>query len=114
MAPLRDARLWRVSIGSGLVLAPQNCVLGFAVLFLHDHRGLSPGDAAAVLAVVQALGVAGRIGAGRWSDVVGSRLRPLRAIALVVAALVAVTAALVDAPLVAAAAGARRRPACSR
>ena len=98
--PLRDPRLWRVSTGSALVLAPQNCVLGFAVLFLHDHRGLSPGAAAGVLAVVQALGVAGRIGAGRWSDVVGSRLRPLRAIALVVAVLVAVTAALIDAPLI--------------
>ena len=107
--PLRDPRLWRVSIGSALVLAPQNCVLGFAVLFLHDHRGLSPGAAAGVLAVVQALGVAGRIGAGRWSDVVGSRLRPLRAIALVVAVLVAVTAALVDAPLISAPAVTRRR-----
>ena len=98
--PLRDGRLWRVSIGSALVLAPQNCVLGFAVLFLHDHRGLSPGAAAAVLAVVQALGVPGRIAAGRWSDAAGSRLRPLRTIALVVAVLVTVTAALVDAPLV--------------
>jgi sugar phosphate permease len=96
---LRDSRLWRVSIASGLILAPQNCVLGFAVLFLHDHRGLSPGDAAAVLAVVQALAVAGRVGAGRWSDVVGSRLQPLRVIALVVAVLVALTATLVDAPL---------------
>jgi sugar phosphate permease len=98
--PLRDPRLWRISTGSALVLAPQNCVLGFAVLFLHDHRGLSPGAAAAVLASVQALGVAGRIGAGRWSDVVGSRLRPLRAIALVVVGLLALTAALVDAPLI--------------
>ncbi len=100
VAPLRDRRLWRVSIGSALVLAPQNCVLGFAVLFLHDHRGLSPGAAAAVLAVVQALGVPGRIAAGRWSDAVGSRLRPLRAIALVVAVLVVLTATLVDAPLI--------------
>jgi len=98
--PLRDSRLWRISVGSALVLAPQNCVLGFAVLFLHESRGLSPGAAAAVLAVVQALGVAGRIGAGRWSDVVGSRLGPLRTIALAVTALVALTAVLVDAPLV--------------
>ncbi len=100
VALLRDSRLWRIAVGSALVLAPQNCVLGFAVLFLHDHRGLSPGAAAAVLAGVQALGVAGRIAAGRWSDIVGSRLRPLRAIALAAATLVAVTAALVDAPLV--------------
>ena len=100
VAPLRDRRLWRISIGSALVLAPQMCVVGFTVLFLHDRRGLSPGHAAAVLAVVQLLGIAARIGAGRWSDVVGSRLRPLRLIALAVVVSVAVSGALLSAPLV--------------
>ncbi|HEY6963105.1 MAG TPA: MFS transporter [Gaiellaceae bacterium] len=98
--PLRDRRIWRMSIGSAFVLAPQMCVIGFTVVFLHDHRGLSEGKAAAVLALVQALGIGARIGAGRWSDVAGSRLAPLRAIALVVTALVALTGALADAPLV--------------
>ena len=42
VAPLRDRRLWRSSVGSALVLAPQMCVVGFTVLFLHDQRGLSP------------------------------------------------------------------------
>jgi sugar phosphate permease len=100
IAPLRDRRIWRVSAGSALVLAPQMCVVGFTVLFLHDHRGLTPGAAAAVLAVVQALGIAARIGAGHWSDVVSSRMRPLRTIALAVAALVALTGAVLGAPLV--------------
>ena len=100
VAPLRDRRLWRISIGSALVLAPQMCVVGFTVLFLHDRRGLSPGHAAAVLAVVQLLGIAARIGAGRWSDVVGSRLRPLRLIVLSVVVSVAVSGALLSAPLV--------------
>src|SRR5207248_1054511 len=72
--PLRDPRIWRISAGSALILAPQMCVVGFTVLFLHDRRGFSPGAAAAVLAAVQALGIAARIGAGRWSDLVGSRL----------------------------------------
>ena len=99
-APLRDGRLWRIAVGSALVVAPQMCVVGFTVLLLHDHRGLGAGRAAAVLAVVQALGIAGRIGAGRWSDVVGSRLRPLRAIALADAVLVAACAAVLDRPLV--------------
>jgi sugar phosphate permease len=97
--PLRDARLWRIAVGSALVVAPQMCVVGFMVLFLHDHRGLTPGHAAAVLAVVQLLGIGGRISAGRWSDVTGSRLGPLRTIALVDAALVLVAAAVLDAPL---------------
>ncbi|MGZ4290040.1 MAG: MFS transporter [Gaiellaceae bacterium] len=98
-APLRDERLWRIAVGSALVVAPQMCVVGFTVLLLHDHRGLSAGRAAAVLAVVQALGIAGRIGAGRWSDVVRSRLRPLRVIALADAALVLACAAVLDRPL---------------
>jgi sugar phosphate permease len=97
--PLRDRRIWRLSLGSALVLAPQLCVTGFAVLFLHEHRGLTPSHAAAVLAVLQLCAIGGRIGAGHWSDLVGSRVGPLRAIALVASALVAVTAALVDAPL---------------
>ncbi len=100
MRPFRDTRLWRVSVGAALVVAPQMCVVGFTVLFLHDRRNLSPGAAAAVLAVVQLLGIAARIGAGRWSDVVGSRLRPLRIIALAIAALVMLTAVLLTSPLV--------------
>jgi sugar phosphate permease len=98
-SPLRDRRLWRIALGSALVVAPQMTVVGFTVVFLHDHRGLSPARAAAVLAVVQALGVAGRIGAGRWSDAVGSRLGPLRAIALLDAVLVLAAASVIDAPL---------------
>jgi MFS family permease len=100
-SPLRDERLWRIAVGSALVVAPQMCVVGFTVLLLHDHRGLSAGRAAAALAVVQALGIAARIGAGRWSDVVGSRLAPLRTIALVDAVLVLGCAVVLDAPLVA-------------
>lgn len=100
IAPLRDRRLWRISFGSALVIAPQMCVVGFTVLLLHDHRGLEAGKAAAVLAAVQVLGMAGRIGSGRWSDVVGDRLGPLRTIALLDAVLVTVCAAVLDAPLV--------------
>jgi MFS family permease len=99
IAPLRDRRLWRLSFGAALVIAPQMCVVGFTVLLLHDHRGLDEGQAAAVLAAVQVLGMAGRIGSGRWSDVVGDRLGPLRTIALADAALVGICAFALDAPL---------------
>ncbi len=97
--PLRDRRLWTLSIGSALVIAPQLCVVGFTVVFLHDRRGLSTGAAAAVLAVMQLLAIGGRLAAGRWSDVVRSRLGPLRLIALATAALVALTGVLAGAPL---------------
>jgi sugar phosphate permease len=98
-SPLRDGRLWTLSLGSALVIAPQLCVVGFTVVFLHERRGLSTSTAAAVLAVMQLLAIGGRLAAGRWSDVVRSRLRPLRLIALGVTGLVALTGVLVDAPL---------------
>jgi MFS family permease len=98
-AALRDRALWRLSIGSALLIAPQLCIGGFAVLFLHERRGLSASSAAAVLAVTQVLAVGGRIAAGRWSDVRGSRIEPLRAFALAAAAVVALAAAVVTAPI---------------
>jgi MFS family permease len=97
--PLRDGRVWSLALGSALVVAPQMCVVGFAVLFLHDRRGLDAGTAAGVLAAIQLCGIGARIGAGRWSDVAGSRIAPLRSIALASAVLTFATALLVGAPL---------------
>ena len=77
-SPFRDPRLWTLSLGSALVLAPQLCVGGFTVIYLHEEHGLSTGAAAAVLAVTQLLAVGGRIAAGRWSDLVSNRIGPLR------------------------------------
>jgi sugar phosphate permease len=99
ISPLRDKRIWQLSIGSSLLLAPQLCVAGFTVLYLHEQRSMSPGGAGAVLAVMQALAIGGRISAGRWSDVRASRLAPLRAIALTVGGLVVLMTALLTAPL---------------
>ena len=93
---LRDRAIWRLSIGSALLIAPQLCIGGFAVLFLHERRGLSASSAAAVLAATQVLAIGGRIAAGRWSDVRGSRVEPLRAFALAAAAFVALAAAVRD------------------
>jgi sugar phosphate permease len=98
-APMRDRRIWQLSLGSALLIAPQLCVTGFTVLYLHEQRGTSASSAAAVLAVMQALAVAGRISAGRWSDVRESRLKPLRAIALAAFVAVALLTILLDAPL---------------
>ena len=97
---LRDARLWRLSLATGLYLPAQFAITGFVVLFLHDERGLSDAAAAAVLAAIQVLAVGTRIGAGRWSDVLGTRLVPLRRIGVAIFATLALSAILLPAPLV--------------
>ncbi len=96
---LRDGRLWILCAGSTLYLVAQIAITSFVVLFLHDERGFSPGEAAAVLAGVQVLAAALRIAAGRWSDVVGSRLIPLRLVGLASFLTLAATAALLGASL---------------
>jgi sugar phosphate permease len=96
---LQDRSLWRLAGASSLLLAPQSCLVGFLVLFLHEHRDLSTTSAGIVLAGLNVLGIGTRIGAGRWSDVVGSRIRPLRRIALLSATLVVCCTALVSGPL---------------
>jgi MFS family permease len=49
---------------------------------------------------MQALAIVLRIAAGRWSDLLRSRVEPMRRIGLAVFATLALTAALVEAPLV--------------
>jgi sugar phosphate permease len=96
---LRDTRLWRVALAAGCYVVAQLAVAGFLVLFLHDQRGVSAAAAGAVLAVAQVGSLAARIAVGHWSDVVASRVRPLRTIGVGSTVLLAVTAALLDAPL---------------
>ena len=93
---LHDRRLWTLSIGSGLYLWGQLPLMTFAVLFLHDVHDVSPARAGGVLAVFQGAAVVGRIGAGRLSDRLGSRLRPLRWLGLASAAGLLVTAVVAD------------------
>jgi sugar phosphate permease len=96
---LRDGRLWRLSLGSGIYLYAQVAVIGFGVLFLHDEHGFSERSAALVLATSQLLGGALRIGIGRWSDVLRSRLQPLRLVGVAISASVAVIALLAGGPV---------------
>lgn len=96
---LRDRRIWRLSFVSALYGYPQVAIISFGVLFLHDEHDFDDADAALVIGVALVFGIASRIGAGRWSDVVGSRIAPLRQLGLAVACTVAVTAALAGGPL---------------
>ena len=95
---LRDRRLWLVCFGSGLYLVAQMAMMGFVVLFLHDEHGYSTGEAAAVFAAGQVLAAVLRIGIGRWSDVLGSRIQPLRLVGVSIAAGLALVALASGAP----------------
>ena len=97
--PMRDPRMWQLSVGSALVLIAQISILSFLILFLHGERGLSTAEAAAVFAVIQALGVAARIITGRWSDRLKARIAPLRKLALGLTVTLAAAAVLLSAPL---------------
>jgi sugar phosphate permease len=97
--PLRDPRVWRICIASTFYVATQISLLGFFVLFLHGHRGVSTGVAAGALAVTQVCGGIARIAVGRMSDRVRMRVVPLRRIALGLTLTVGLTAALLDGPV---------------
>jgi sugar phosphate permease len=96
---LHDRRLWTLCAGSGLYLFGQLPLMSFTVLFLHDVYGVSDARAAAVLAVFQGGAMFSRIAAGRLSDRLRSRLRPLRWIGLASAAGLLVTSLVVGSRL---------------
>ncbi|MBF6101913.1 MFS transporter [Nocardia cyriacigeorgica] len=74
--------LLRIHAVSVLLVFPQATVWTFALLWLHRDIGWSLPVAGALVTATQLLGAAGRIGAGAWSDRVGSRLGPLRSVAI--------------------------------
>jgi sugar phosphate permease len=94
---LSDARLWTIGASAGLYLVAQVAITGFLVLYLHDERSFSTQEAALVLALIQAVAVVLRIALGRWSDVLGDRIRPLRLVGLAAFATLAATAAVLGA-----------------
>jgi MFS family permease len=78
----RDSRLWRIHLASALLVVPQFTVWTYMLVWLIDDKGWSTFAASALVASTQLLGAAGRIGAGWWSDRVGSRLGPMRTVAI--------------------------------
>ncbi|HNM85342.1 MAG TPA: MFS transporter [Mycobacterium sp.] len=81
-----SSTLWRIHAVSVLLVVPQSLVWTFTLVWLMSERGWQAGAAGLMVTVAQLFGAAGRIAAGRWSDVVGSRLHPVRWIAAVAAA----------------------------
>ncbi|GAA2904668.1 MFS transporter [Streptosporangium fragile] len=94
-SPYGNPALWRVHGASMLLVVPQFATAGFALTYLVTLRDWDVAHAGALIAVAQLAGAAGRLACGAWSDAVGSRLRPMRQLALVNGAVVLLLAAAV-------------------
>jgi sugar phosphate permease len=81
-SPYRQHVLWRIHAASALLVVPQFTVATFALIFLIDARGWDASDAGRLLALAQLGGALSRLAAGYWSDRVGSRMRPMRILAV--------------------------------
>ena len=81
--PYRGSRLLlRIHSVSVLLVVPQFVVWTYGLVWLISDRGWSAGTAGLVITLAQILGAFGRIAVGALSDRVGSRMRPLRWVAL--------------------------------
>ena len=93
--PLRDARVWRIVLGIGILCAPQFAVLSFGTVFLYDfgHAGLATITATMVFTQVGAMVM--RVWSGRWTDRRRNRPAYLRACGALSVLLFAALAVLV-------------------
>ncbi|MEG2630329.1 MAG: MFS transporter [Comamonas sp.] len=93
--PLRDARVWRIVLGIGILCAPQFAVLSFGTVFLHDFGHVGLGLVTATMVFTQIGAMVMRVWSGRWTDRRRNRPAYLRACSLLSAGLFAALAALV-------------------
>jgi sugar phosphate permease len=80
--PYRESFLWRVHGVSVMLVIPQFVVWTFGLVWLVDARGWSAGAAGTLVALSQVVGAVGRIVVGHVSDLAGSRMVPLRWVAV--------------------------------
>jgi len=96
--PLRDRRIWRLSVGSALLISTQVAITGFVVIFLESQHDLSATQAGLVLAAINVVGATGRLLSGRQSDRRGgNRVAMIREIAIATTVTVAAAAVLAGA-----------------
>ncbi len=89
-SPYRGSRhLARVHLASAMLVVPQFAVATFTLVYLAGERGWDPATAGRVIFGFQVAGACARIGSGVWSDRVGSRLGPMRQLAVASALLMA-------------------------
>ncbi len=75
--------LRRIHAVSALLMVPQTVTVTFMLIWLITNYRWSVASAGALVTLCQLLGAVGRVLVGRWSDRVGSRLRPVRIMAVV-------------------------------
>ena len=75
--------LRRIHAVSALLMVPQTVTVTFMLVWLIANYRCSIALAGSLVTVSQLLGAVGRVMVGRWSDRVGSRLRPVRIMAVV-------------------------------
>lgn len=73
--------LWRIHAVAGLMMMPQTVTVTFMLVWLIRNLHWSVAAAGILVTLSQLLSALGRIMVGRWSDRVGSRMRPVRIIA---------------------------------
>lgn len=81
VSALRNPAVWRISLGIGLLCAPQFAILTFGTVFLHDAAQVSMAGIAATMACLQIGAMIMRVWSGRWTDKRGNRMEYLRACA---------------------------------
>ena len=82
VSPYRGSlMLPRIHAVAGLLMMPQTVTVTFMLVWLINNLNWSIASAGAMVIVSQLLGAIGRIMVGRWSDRIGSRMRPVRIIA---------------------------------
>jgi len=74
--------LRRIHAVSALLMVPQTVTVTFMLIWLITNYRWSIASAGALVTLSQLLGAVGRVVVGRWSDRVGSRLRPVRIMAV--------------------------------
>ncbi|MDQ6785181.1 MAG: MFS transporter [Actinomycetota bacterium] len=80
--PYLAPALWRLHGASTLLVIPQFTLSAFSLEYLVSQRHWGASAAGSLLFGFQVLGAAGRVATGRWSDRAGSRLGPMRLVAL--------------------------------
>lgn len=82
-SPYRTAALWRVHGASMLLVLPQFTTSAFALTYLVTARGWDAAVAGQLIAAAQFAGAGGRLLCGTWSDWAGSRVGPMRRLAVI-------------------------------
>jgi MFS family permease len=89
-----SSTLVRIHLVSILLVVPQFTISTFGLIWLISEEKLPTPIAGLVVGLAQLIGAFGRIAVGVWSDRLGSRMRPLRWVALAAVASMLLLAAV--------------------